>query len=88
MNISINRIVQKRDMLLQQQADLKSMIFECKREYEVLTDQYMNGDIIWDIGKEQRMIKREESKYTRKLQKVELELRKLNQKYGHYFQCY
>ena len=42
--------------LNQEIAELQNYIRNIDTEYEIITDQYMNGDILYDIGKQQRKL--------------------------------
>ena len=58
------------------ESDMTHLSNYCKAwetEYEIITDQYMNGDIRYPIGKEQRAI-------IRKIEKAQMQYYKLQQK--------
>lgn len=56
---------------------LANTVNNLETEYAVLTDQYMNGNIIFDIGKQQARLKREADKCKRKYMKLSEENRKI-----------
>ena len=63
---------------LQQKIQENTLIAEeAMRAYSVLTDQYMNGNIVEPIGKEQARLKRIYDKALRQVEKDRIRLNKL-----------
>ena len=60
--------------------DIQEYFKNLQISYEVLTDQYMNGDIIDPIGKEQDRIMRKIDKAQRRYWKLQQQANKIRQK--------
>lgn len=76
-----------RDKLLAKLNEVESEMIRlenyCKQwriEYDILTDQYMNGNIIDDIGKEQRAIVKRIEKAQRQYCKLQQQAYKIREK--------
>ena len=59
---------------------LRNGVMTLETRYDVLTDQYMNGNIPYDIGKDQARIKREINKLKRRYEKLSEQNRKIQLK--------
>ena len=53
-----------------------SLAQEAERQYEILTDQYMNGNILGPIGKQQAKLRRVYDKAMREAEKCRQKLAK------------
>ena len=60
--------------------DIQEYFKNLQISYEVLTDQYMNGDILDPIGKEQDRIMRKIDKAQRRYWKLQQQANKIRQK--------
>ncbi len=72
----------KIQQLVNENQNLSIYIANLNSEYDIITDQYMNGDIPWDVGPQQRKLKRAADKAARQLQKNNETIRKLQLKYS------
>lgn len=61
---------------------LQEYVRNIETEYEVITDQYMNGDILYDIGKQQRKLMKLKDSDTKNINKKAKEIIRLKIKYG------
>lgn len=75
----------QRNKLCNKIQSLKTYIHNLEVDYEVITDQYMNGDISWNVGRYQRRITREIEKSQRKLSVKLKKLSKLEKRYRAHF---
>lgn len=62
--------------------ELQNYIRNIETEYEIITDQYMNGDILYDIGKQQRKLMNLKGRHVRNITKKSKEINRLKLKYG------
>lgn len=65
------------------ESDMTHLSNYCKAwetEYEIITDQYMNGDIRYPIGKEQRAITKKIEKAQRRYCKLQQQAYKIREK--------
>ena len=76
-----------RDSLIKKLNEIQSTMISlenyCKQwriEYETITDQYMNGNIDYDIGKEQRAIIKRIKKAEKEYSKLQNDAFKIRQK--------
>lgn len=76
-----------RDSLIKKLNEIQSTMISlenyCKQwriEYEIITDQYMNGNIDYDIGKEQRAIIKRIKKAEKEYSKLQNDAFKIRQK--------
>lgn len=74
----------KIQQLNQEIAELQNYIRNIDTEYEIITDQYMNGDILYDIGKQQRKLMNLKDSHVRNINKKSKEISRLKIKYGLY----
>lgn len=71
----VNRLIRERDNCITYMRNIET-------EYNVLTDQYMNGNISWDIGKEQDRLMQEYNRLKRWLDNIEKYLDKVRLRYN------
>ena len=71
----VNRLILERDNCITYMRNIET-------EYNVLTDQYMNGTITWDIGKDQARLMREHNRLKRRLNNIEKDLNKVRLRYN------
>lgn len=74
----------KIQQLSQEIAELQQYISNIETEYEIITDQYMNGDIIYDIGKQQRKLMKLRDSHIKNINKNVKEINRLKIKYNLY----
>ena len=55
--------------LVDENIELTNYIRNIEVEYDVLTDQYMNGDITAPIGRQQRYLERLSSRHKRRIER-------------------
>lgn len=72
----------KIQQLVNENQNLSGYIANLNSEYNIITDQYMNCDIPWDVGPQQRKLKRTANKAARQVQKNNETIRKLQLKYS------
>lgn len=72
----------KIQQLNQEIAELQNYIRNIDTEYEIITDQYMNGDILYDIGKQQRKLMKLKDNHIKNINKKAKEISRLKIKYG------
>ena len=77
-----DRVINKFNRLLVEKQQLTEEAERLETDWYVLTDQYMNGNILGPIGKEQNRIKREIEKRNRKVCRINRELENISLKYG------
>ena len=70
----------KIQQLSQEIAELQGYVRNIETEYEIITDQYMNGNIDYDIGKEQRAIIKRIKKAEKEYSKLQNDAFKIRQK--------
>ena len=71
----------KIQQLASENQNLNAYVKNLNTEYGIITDQYMNGDIPWDVGSQQRKLKKAADKAERQIQKNNETIRKLRLKY-------
>lgn len=76
---NIYKLQAKYDEIQQDMVTVQNQISRLENEYAVLTDQYMNGNIPWDIGKDQRRIEREVNKLKKQYSRLVVEHNKIYQ---------
>lgn len=74
----------KIQQLNQEIAELQEYIRNIEIEYGIITDQYMNGDIIYDIGKQQRKLMKLRDSHIKNINKNVKEINRLKIKYNLY----
>lgn len=72
----------KIQQLNQEILELQKYIKNIETEYEIITDQYMNGDILYDIGKQQSKLMNLKDSHIRNITKKSKEISRLKLKYG------
>lgn len=72
----------KIQQLSQEIIELQKYITNIETEYEIITDQYMNGDILYDIGKQQRKLMKLKDNHIKNINKKVKEISRLKIKYG------
>lgn len=72
----------KVQQLNQEIIELQEYIKNIETEYEIITDQYMNGDILYDIGKQQRKLIKSKENHIKNINKKAKEISRLQIKYG------
>lgn len=72
----------KIQQLNQEILELQKYIKNIETEYEIITDQYMNGDILYDIGKQQRKLMKLKDNHIKNINKKAKEISRLKTKYG------
>lgn len=72
----------KIQQLNQEIAELQNYIRNIDTEYEIITDQYMNGDILYDIGKQQRKLMKLKDNHIKNINRKAKEISRLKIKYG------
>ena len=82
MGVPNQRTVDKFNRLLRERVELLNDIEMLKGRYSVLTDQYMNGNILGPIGKEQAKIEREIDKRKHRIRKIDKEINSIRIKYN------
>lgn len=75
---NIEKKIEKLNIAIQQDSDY---LYSLDTEYEVVTDQYMNGDILEPVGRYQNRIKREMYRVSKRLYRNKVKLDKLLEKY-------
>ena len=75
---NIEKKIEKLNIAIQQDSDY---LYNLDTEYDVITDQYMNGDILEPIGRYQNRIKREMDRVSKRLYRNRVKLDKLLEKY-------
>lgn len=75
---NIEKKIEKLNIAIQQDSDY---LYSLDTEYDVITDQYMNGDILEPVGRYQNKIKREMDKVSKRLYRNKVKLDKLLEKY-------
>lgn len=81
----MNRIaaaVAKIQQLYNENQNLQNYIVHLNTEYEIITDQYMNGNITYPIGPQQRKLKSAANKAARQMEKNSELIRKLKVRYS------
>lgn len=71
----------KIQQLNQEILELQKYIKNIETEYEIITDQYMNGDILYDIGKQQRKLMKLKDNHIKNINKKAKEISRLKIKY-------
>lgn len=71
----------KIQQLNQEIAELQNYIRNIDTEYEIITDQYMNGDILYDIGKQQRKLMKLKDNHIKNINRKAKEISRLKIKY-------
>lgn len=64
----------KIQQLNQEITELQNYIRNIDTEYEIITDQYMNGDILYDIGKQQRKLMKLKDNHIKNINKKQKKL--------------
>lgn len=77
--INVQKLQAKFQQNCLEMQSLQIMIQNLETEYSVLTDQYMNGNIPWDIGKEQAKLRKQIDIKTNRVVKLHKENCKINQ---------
>lgn len=77
--INVQKLQDKFQQNCLEMQSLQIMIQNLETEYSVLTDQYMNGNIPWDIGKEQAKLRRQINVKTNRVVKLHKENCKISQ---------
>ena len=72
----------KVQQLNQEIIELQEYIKNIETEYEIITDQYMNGDILYDIGKQQMKLIKSKENHIKNINKKAKEISRLKIKYG------
>lgn len=75
---NIEKKIEKLNIAIQQDSDY---LYSLDTEYDVITDQYMNGDILEPVGRYQNRIKREMDRVSKRLYRNRVKLDKLLEKY-------
>lgn len=68
--------------LTKENNELFCYIENIERKYYRLTEEYMEGYIDYSIGKEQNRLKKLKDKYKNQIEKNNIEIYRLSQKYG------
>lgn len=71
----------KIQQLNQEILELQKYIKNIETEYEIITDQYMNGDILYDIGKQQRKLMKLKDNHIKNINRKAKEISRLKIKY-------
>ena len=71
----------KIQQLSQEIAELLGYVRNIETEYEIITDQYMNGDILYDIGKQQRKLMKLKDNHIKNINRKAKEISRLKIKY-------
>ena len=71
----------KIQQLNQEILELQKYIKNIETEYESITDQYMNGDILYDIGKQQRKLMKLKDNHIKNINRKAKEISRLKIKY-------
>ena len=74
---NIEMKIEKLNIAIQQDSDYLDAL---DTEYKVVTDQYMNGDILEPVGRYQNRIKREMARVSKRLYRNRVKLDKLLEK--------
>lgn len=61
---------------------LQNYIRNIETEYEIITDQYMNGDILCSIGKQQRKLMKLKDNHIKNINRKAKEISRLRIKYS------
>lgn len=77
--INVQKLQAKYQQNCLEMQSLQIMIQNLETEYSVLTDQYMNGNIPWDIGKEQAKLRKQIDVKTNRVVKLHKENCKISQ---------
>lgn len=72
-----NKIQQLNQKILELQKYIKNI----ETEYEIITDQYMNGDILYNIGKQQRKLMKLKDNHIKNINREAKEISRLKIKY-------
>lgn len=72
-----NKIQQLNQKILELQKYIKNI----ETEYEIITDQYMNGDILYNIGKQQRKLMKLKDNHIKNINRKAKEISRLKIKY-------
>lgn len=72
----------KIQQLNQEIEELQNYIRNIDTEYEIITDQYMNGDILYDIGKQQRKLMKLKDNHIKNINRKAKEISRLRIKYS------
>ena len=72
-----NKIQQLNQKILELQKYIKNI----ETEYEIITDQYMNGDILYNIGKQQRKLMKLKDNHIKNINRKVKEISRLKIKY-------
>ena len=75
---NIEKKIEKLNIAIQQDSDY---LYSLDTEYDVITDQYMNGDILEPVGRYQNRIKREMDRVSKRLYRNRVKFDKLLEKY-------
>ena len=78
--IRVQRLQLKYNQNIQTMHELRVAMCNLEEEYYILTDQYMNGNIDWSIGKEQARIKKRINSYNKQFSKLRAENTKIEYK--------
>lgn len=71
----------KIQQLNQEIIELQKYIKNIETEYGVITDQYMNGDILYSIGKQQKKLMKLKDNHIKNINKKAKEISRLKIKY-------
>lgn len=71
----------KIQQLSQEIAELQGYVRNIETEYEIITDQYMNGDILYNIGKQQRKLMKLKDNHIKNINRKAKEISRLKIKY-------
>lgn len=74
---NIEKKIEKLNIAIQQDSDYLDAL---DTEYEVVTDQYMNGNILEPVGRYQNRIKREMDRVSKRLYRNRVKFDKLLEK--------
>lgn len=72
----------KIQQLNQETEELQNYIRNIDTEYEIITDQCMNGDILYDIGKQQRKLMKLKDNHIKNINRKAKEISRLRIKYS------
>lgn len=72
----------KIQQLNQEIAELQGYVRNIETEYGIITDQYMNGDIHYSIGKQQNKLMKLRDSHIKNINKKAKEISRLKIKYG------
>lgn len=74
------KLLNKLKSIQSEMVQLQEYCKHLETSYNVLTDQYMNGDILQPVGRQQNKILREIDKVKKKYCKLEMQAYKIRQK--------